>query len=754
MKRWLRKLTPERMLFFFAVLSLLPMLTYIPTPKNKARFLADEFADACAPFREGRLQEATHSIRFFLDHHPGSEHEGEGRMLLARTLLGLVPQQPERAGELLKSAAGLAQRAQQSGVDPEAARALRLEAADRLTAAEERDRAVEVYDALLAEDALPVDRLLVLARLDARLAPPQVDRALERIDRFLKRAEGDDEAQVRGLLVRSEIGQQTGRPEVAAAALQDAVARFPANQQAAAIRIELGRTLFLHGDRASVEIWLAPLLAPEVPAEARATAAYWCGRADLADGRIQRAIERFRAVLEAAPGAGLRFAADLFLASAFRQLRELRTAYAYLEDAVQEIGTSDPFASPFLDPAEFVAEVRWLSQLSQSRELLTFGSQLCAALARELPRGRRASFLLLHADATERLARRLQEDARAAAGRPDEAAALDARAIEALVEAAGSWLELVESHEPVLLPGRCAYQAALDLHEAGRLSEAIRAFRTYLAECSYEDPLQPHALYMLGACFRSLAMQEKALDAYSRCILQFPDAFPDAYLSRLETGICYEELGQADAAEAAYLEILEGRELDWRNPVWRRSLARLGEVYYRKLQRDLAAKDAAAADDALGKAIRRLEEYRRRYPEDHPEAAPVLRTLGACRLHARQWDEAMDALRRAVDLGRGDARPEISAATRGASLLLADALYLKGEVAAAFANYVDHRQRWGSGTTELWTLRQMANCQDRLGDPREAARYRELYGLALSRLGEGKDQGLPAAFWSGLVEEH
>ncbi len=770
MKRWVTRIGAERVLFVLAVASAAPMLRYLPTENNTARMTRERFDWAAARARTGTAEEGISAVSVFLTERPGSREEGAARMLLAELFHQRARSAGDRGGEFHKQAADQARLARNAGVSPAQAYGVRIRAVHFLIELGSVDRAVDILEELRREGGIAPPELLMLARLYMRVVPRRPALALERLDEFVARTADDRSAQMTGWMERAEVQSKLDRMADAVTSLEEALARFPDDPRVAEVRLAVARLLFRARRFGDVRTRLKTWAESEDPEslEGRLEARYWLARADLEEGRVQEAIERLRAILVSGPGSALRAATGVIVASAFRGLRELRSAYAYWDDIEPDLASLDFERPRLLEFAEMAEEARLIVELSDSRELLNFALRLSRGLASRFPPPDNGRFHGLRATSAERLSRRVREQAEVQSSnlRPEEIAALRERAHALRIEAAEAYWARSELREPSLTPGRPAFHAGENWHAAGEFLDAVRGFRRFLADCVYDDPMQPRALYLLGVSYLELGDVEKAVDAHRRNLWQFPDAFPDGYASRREMGRCYELQGDWRAAELAYLDVLNGQELSYVHPVWRESLGRLGEAYHQMYKTARAAGDVEAGEIALRRGIERLDEYRRRYPDGAQDLIPVLRTLGTLYLHVRKFGSAADAFRQAVDIGQGVGRPseafrldaEFAPALREAALLLGDALFLNGDLAEAADRYADFRQRYSRGRTELWVLHQLEKCATRRGDAREAARYRELYGHSLQALspterGEGPP-GFAYDFWASWLKDN
>lgn len=759
----------ERLVFLLALLSLFQLVRYLPTPANKSRLLQEEFEAAVLPLTQGDAELSTRTIAEFIVKHPKSKHEAAGRVELARAWRQLAKLRPDHSDEYLKHAFEQAGLALAAGADAANARAVQLDIAAELIAEGHVEHTIDVLETLRDHHVLPAERLLDLARAYLRRVPPLPTRALDRIAEFLDQpVDAASALRVDALLLRAQAREIAGQPAEVVAALEEALVAAAGLPRIHEVRLALGRAHFGAGNLAAARAALAPLSADEAAGSLRHEAEYWQGRIDLAEDRVHDGIARFREVIASSPAPALHFAVGVFLASAYRRLHELRSAYSWLEQVVADLPRLDLQRMPLLTLNEFLEECRLLADLSDLRDLLAQGVRLNQSAAAALPRAARGVFHDLHAACAERLSELLADRAQnpPPGQNPEETADLQRQSRELLITAAHARWARGELREPILIPGRPAFQAGVDFHQAGEMLRAVRALRSYLHDCMFEDPLQPRALYLLGTAYQRLGEFDQALDAHRRNMFQFPRVFPDAYLSRREMGACYEAKKDWASAELAYRDVLESQDLSWTHPVWRASLARLGEVHYRQALAALARGAQQPAEEALQRAIRRLDEFQRRYPDQEAELVSVLRTLGVCYLRTKDWQRAAEVFAQAVAIGqpgrltrkqRVEAE-EIDLAVRESALLWADALYLSGDLDRALTRYEDYRLRFATGRAQLWVLRQLERCQQRRGDARESARYRELFELAQKKLEqeqgpEGGDvtAGLPAEFWTELA---
>jgi protein O-GlcNAc transferase len=163
-----------------------------------------------------------------------------------------------------------------------------------------------------------------------------------------------------------------------------------------------------------------------------------------------------------------------------------------------------------------------------------------------------------------------------------------------------------------------AFDAAVEHHQAGRLTEAQEVYRQVLAE----QPKHVEALHLLGVLAGQCARFDIAIDFIRRAIALQP-IFPDAYY---HLGLALSNSRQREQAIIA----------------WRKAIDQQPDLGLAHVNLGTALKGLGQLDEAIA-AYRRAITYMPDYPEAYYN-------LGIALHDARRFDEAASAYRQAVAL--------------------------------------------------------------------------------------------------------
>lgn len=188
----------------------------------------------------------------------------------------------------------------------------------------------------------------------------------------------------------------------------------------------------------------------------------------------------------------------------------------------------------------------------------------------------------------------------------------------------------LEFNTPQYLPTQWS---AIKAYQDGRhFSQSIELLEPYLR---YEERIrQPRGLVAYGRALLAVGDPERAIDALSDCIIEFPRD-PLRYDARLLAALAQAEQGELDRARQLLTDNLQDGELTPESWAWRDSLLMLGEILYRRgYENHLAAEEAEGKEKLeilrsnqpiLEEAIRRLDEAVNRYwPMSRAEDAAYL----------------------------------------------------------------------------------------------------------------------------------
>jgi tetratricopeptide (TPR) repeat protein len=218
--------------------------------------------------------------------------------------------------------------------------------------------------------------------------------------------------------------------------------------------------------------------------------------------------------------------------------------------------------------------------------------------------------------------------------------------------------------------------SAIDAYQKGRhFSQSIRLLEPYLR---YEERRrQPRGLVAFGRALLAEDQPEKAIDALTTCIVEFPRD-PLRYDARLLAAQAHAEKGDIENARILLTDNLQDGELTPQSPSWRDSLLTLGELLYERGYRNFLLAEQVDGPEKLAmyrdnqpileEAVRNLDEAVQRYwPIPRAESAAYL----SSRAHvmSSQWPriesqspEILDAARRSL---RAQADQELKTALDG-----------------------------------------------------------------------------------------
>lgn len=297
--------------------------------------------------------------------------------------------------------------------------------------------------------------------------------------------------------------------------------------------------------------------------------------------------------------------------------------------------------------------------------------------------------------------------------------------------------------------------------------------------------LLPDALVSLGEVFMDLDRLDEALDLFQRVVENYPTSNA-AYDARYLVGKVQLEQNELDAAEATWREVIAFERLDPSAPLWKLSLFSLGRLQYHRasllLSKSLGIQSAnskATQEQLLSEAfsrwdeaVRRLEEFLKRYPKDpgtaddeylryKAEARYLLakslqhRADGPRRrLKKSETENARLELRRVMnvllrqaiqefrtlqsnllEIGENDRLGEL-----GQQLLLdcyfeiAHTYFALEQYEEAIVSYSSAANRYPKNAQVLVAYVQMTNCYDKLGKPAEARSMLEQAKVILKQM--------------------
>lgn len=555
-------------------------------------------------------------------------------------------------------------------------------------------------DPVLARELLPT---LARAQLDS--LQPTTEQSLATIERFLANKALKLEQRREGQLIRIRALVDLKRLQEAQSAIDRAVVPEAASSQErpadvefvdqlrllqAILRIQQAIASFGSGsfdeydDRSASIAFLLPTmndlanLQREAKPKTAALARLWLARGYLVQGMQDEALIQLTAVRQQRPFGAEGVVGGLeeieLLAGQGRGVEMLQTT-SYV---MRELGDPQGFDAALIPFDEFRRRLR--DAIARLRQQGKFEQAIDAA--RSLPPVFARSDALMQ----EGLGFREWADATIAdgtgiSGEVARSASVLARsryraAGDAFAEAAK-----LEFDTPQFLPTQWS---SIDAYQKGRhFSHSIELLEPYLR---YEQRRrQPRGLVAYGRALLAVGEPEKAIDALSDCVAEFPRD-PLRYDARLLAALAYAELGDLTDAQKLLTDNLQDGELTPKSPAWRNSLLSLGEILYRRgYENHLAAERVTGAEKlkllrdnqpVLEEAIRRLDEAVIRYWDSD---IPVPRAEGAAYLSARthvlaaEWprleaqsSEILDAAKRTL---RNQTDIELQTALDGFKLL-------------------------------------------------------------------------------------
>jgi tetratricopeptide (TPR) repeat protein len=275
---------------------------------------------------------------------------------------------------------------------------------------------------------------------------------------------------------------------------------------------------------------------------------------------------------------------------------------------------------------------------------------------------------------------------------------------------------------------------------------AVHMFQMYLKNEAQRRHTQ--ALAGLGESLLAAGQLDKALDMLKECIDLYPrDAA--ACRARLLASRAYEEKGDCPSAENMLLDNLNGDYLTPESKEWRDSLIGLGELLY--------------AQGQCAAAVRRLEEYVKRYP-DLPDAVQARYMMAECyyklaaeiqdklkkdltgntrTVLARQiqerYSQALEQYKQvqetlAKDRDAAELTPVNKEILRNCCFAVGNVLFAQGDYEAAVKAYSTAVNRYQNCPEVLVAYVQIAAAYRNLNNPREAKNALEQAKFALGRM--------------------
>lgn len=276
------------------------------------------------------------------------------------------------------------------------------------------------------------------------------------------------------------------------------------------------------------------------------------------------------------------------------------------------------------------------------------------------------------------------------------------------------------------------------------------------------EELLPAAIVARGKVLMDLDRLDEALEHFELVRTEYPTNIA-AFEAQYVIGQCYLERNELEKAENAWQSLLTSTKIDPTAPEWRMALFSLGRLLYHKaaMHKDPAGvqADAEPTDEirndsktelsAWDRAIPRLEEFLKRYPDDvnavecryllakalqHSADTPRRKLTAAETENARRelrskmtllLEQARDEFRKLQgDLAARNDGGQLGnlgqRILRDCSFEIAHTFYKLGLYQEAIVNYSNAANKYPQDPQILLAYLQMANCYDRLGREAEA----------------------------------
>lgn len=750
----LRNLARWRVVLFFLAIGSLPLLWMLAGSGAGAAAERAELGRARTALSEGRFGEARARAESVVTRRPVSSESpadlrtvaGEASLLAATARLEECRRERNPGAAALEFAAWRAAQAAEMGADAREARSLRLAAARRMIAL-----------GYVPEAIAELERMETARNLGSD----------GRRDLALALAGGNSEDQERALATATEL-----------------VASDPAGVERGLSRLALGRVLAKLGRSADADAELAGAAEDLKKAgrEREAAEARLARAATLLDAdRATEAAALLRALLLHGPGADLREQAGIALLEAdalsddplfqadFAEFRNLpasaealfaaraRVAQRRVE-AGRRTDAASAYAAAFehLGPRDFPnALVSAGETLVNLQNLFRYGPDpndlpglARAAEGLALSLGDSEEALELAAAVAARRAELADQRALASeqAGIPAAEIQFEARALHGR----SAELRLQAAEGPKVLKARSAdnrFLGARELFLGGFYEAAVAPLRRLSHEFDAGDDRGAEARWLAARSLQELNRHEEAAEVLERFLLDHRDAPRWAHEVFYALARSQEALGKLEEAERTLADFLFGYDnVTPEAPRWKDALFALGQVQARIASGLRAAGKDSEASERAARAERNLAEAARRFPAAWSQRFEAEATLGRLAMARRAWDEAAKRLKSALSLpGRTrDAGSERD--SRRVSLLLGESLWQLGETAAALEAFGQAWATDGGGETAV-ALARMADCHEKLGDAKQAGRFRERAKAALEawKAASGSGRGERAA---------
>lgn len=748
-----------RIALFITALASLPILWILSGGGVGVAGERAELDRARKALSEGRFAEARTRAEHVLAHRPAGPDSpadlravaGDASLLAAAARLEEAALDRSPAASALEFAAWRAEQASSLGADAREARRLRLAAARRMIALGYVAEAIAELEKLETARDLGSDGRRDLALALAAGNADDRARALETARRLVNDdTEGRERALSRRALGRvlARVGQQ-GEAEAQLSLAAEDLKKAGLERDAAEARLDRGTTLIAMGRAAEAAILLRALLiqGPDPDLRERAGIALLEAGAVADDPLFAGDFSEFRN-LPASPEA--LFAARARVARRRLEAGRRADASAAYAAAFEHLGAR-PFPASLVSPADALRDLENLFRYGPDPNDLPALARASEGLALSL--GNSEAALELAASVAARRGELADERVRASeqAGTSAAEIALEARSLHGRA----AELRLQAADGPLVVKSRSAenrFLGARELFLGGFHEAAVPPLRRLAYELDAGGERAAEARWLAARSLQELGRHQEASEELTKFLEEHRNAPRWAHDAFVALARSQEALGNLEGAERTLADFLFGYDnVTPEAPRWRDALFALGAVQARIATRLRAAGLDSEAAGRAARAERNLADAIRRFPTAWAQRFEAEATLGRLAMARRAWDEAAKRLRSALALpGRArDAASETDA--RRASLLLGESLWQLGEAGNALEAF---GQAWaaGGGAETAVALGRMADCHEKLGDARQAARFRDRAKAALEAWKAGSGGGRAEAAAERLLE--
>ncbi|MEK7468296.1 MAG: hypothetical protein AAB074_12855 [Planctomycetota bacterium] len=737
-----------RIALFLAALASLPILWLFAGGGVGVAAERAELDRARRAMAEGRFSEARIRAEVVLARRPaGPDSPAEHRAVAGDASLLAAAARLEEAGlerapltSALEFAAWRAAQASSLGADAREARRLRLAAARRMIALGYSAEAIAELEKLETARDLGSDGRRDLALALASGNADDRARAVETARRLVRE---DAEGRERGLSRRTlgRVLARIGQAEEAEAELShaaDELKKAGLDRDAAEARLDRGGALISLGRAPEAAVLLRALLSqgPGTDLRERAGIALLEAGATSDDPLFHGDFSEFRNLPASAEAL---FAARARIARRRLEAGRRADAAAAYAAAFEHLGAR-PFPAALVPPGDPLSDLENLFRYGPDPNDLPALARASEGLAHSL--GDSEAALELAAAVAARRAELADERARTSdqAGTPAAEIALEARALHGRA----AELRLHAADGPLVVKSRSSdnrFLGARELFLGGFHQAAVLPLRRLAHEFGESDERSAEARWLGARSLQELGRHDEAVTELAKFLEEHRNAPRWAHEAFVALARSQEALGNLEAAERTLADFLFGYDnVTPEAPRWRDALFALGEVQARISSGLRAAGRDSEAAASAARSERNLVDAVRRFPAAWAQRFTAEATLGRLSMTRRAWDEAAKRLRSALALpGRArDAASEADA--RRTSLLLGESLWQVGETAGALEAF---GQAWATkgGSETAVALARMADCHEKLGDLKQAARFRERAKAALDAWKAGMDGG-------------